>query len=132
MNMDKEGRIVNFRICQFITQQFNDVIGDYFDKSKYPQLNRNITSDNYFGVDAIGIPIRKDGEDRKSIFGWKRYGNEFYHYLVDVELIGKISKEELMKNTISLIKQKHASQMKDTKQQMMRHLITLYGEEILH
>lgn len=130
MEIGKNGLLINHKFHQFMSQEFNDVVQKYFDKSKYPLLNSNISSTNYYSVDKIGIPIRMNDEGRKSIFGWIRSGDDFYHYLVDQSLVGQLSDKDLMEKTLSAINTKHNSQFQKSSP-MKKFLRILYGDDFV-
>ena len=124
----KKGLLVNHKFHQFMSQSFNDIVQRYFDKNKYPQLNSNISSSNYYTLDKIGIPIRMNDEGRRSIFGWIRNGNDFFHYLVDQTLVDQIPNDELLEKTLALINTRHNSQFQKSSP-MKKFLRLIYGED---
>lgn len=117
---------LNYRFIQFMEQPLNLIVQEYFSKQRYPDLNKSI-SNNFYALDAIGIPIRKLEEDKASIFGWKRIGDSFYHHLVNEELIGVINNEDLRNKTISDIRLQYKTAFLKTTP-MKRMLMSLYPE----
>ena len=100
--------------------KFSTIVEDYFTKDKYPEMNAKLSS-NFFALDAIGIPIRQDSEGKKTVFGWYRIDNKFYHHTVDQSLIGKVSDEELKRLTLIALKKKHKG-VASSRSQMKRYL----------
>ena len=74
---------VNQAFLSFMKQEFNTVIEDYFSPETFPELNKQIKK-NYYALDAIGLPIRLKDRGRKTMFGWRREGDLFLHYTVNL------------------------------------------------
>lgn len=103
----------NERMLNFMTGvEVNTLIVDRFNKSKYKIINHGITR-NFYSIDELGLPIRREMEGKDNEFGWKRVGNKFYHFRVNDEMIGYTSNEELRKITLQSIIQKWPKNRKE-------------------
>ena len=117
---------LNYRFVQFMEQPLNLIVQNYFSKQRWPQLNKSIST-NFYALDAIGIPIRRNEEGKTSIFGWKRIGDCFYHHMVNEQLINNINADDLRVKTIADIRLQFKTAFIKTTP-MKRLLMLLYPE----
>ena len=117
---------LNYRFVQFMEQPLNLIVQNYFSKQRWPQLNKSIST-NFYALDAIGIPIRRNEEGKTTIFGWKRVNDSFYHHMVNEQLIGAVNANDLRINTIANIRLQFRNAFIKTTP-MKRLLTMLYPE----
>lgn len=116
---------LNEKFLEFMNTKLNRVVEDYFEPDRYPKLNVRIKN-NYFALDAVGIPIRLKERDRKSALGWYRHGDLFLHHAVDPALLEIMPKEDVMIVTLRKLKVNKASES-----DMTKALKKEYGDDIL-
>ena len=100
--------------------KYNTIVEDYFSKDKYPEMNKSLSS-NFFALDELGIPIRQDAEGKKTVFGWYRIDNKFYHHTVDHKLLEQLSYAEVKEIALNNLRRKHKSAF-SPRSQMKRYL----------
>lgn len=114
----------NYKFEEFMDVEFNTIVEDYFSKYKYPEMNGSLSS-NFFALDELGIPIRQDAEGKKTVFGWYRIDDKFYHHAVEYTLLEKLTKEEVKEIALRNIKRKHKTAFSPRSQ--MKKYLDLYS-----
>lgn len=115
----------NYKFEEFMNAEYNTMIDDYFSKDRFPEINKS--SAYRFAFDELGIPIRNDCEDKKSVFGWYRIGDKFYHYTVNYQLLDKLPKSEVRELALAEIKRKHKSAFSPRSQ--MKRFLDIYDSK---
>ena len=91
------------------------MIVDRFSKVRYPKLNASFRT-NFFAIDELGLPIRRELEGHDNKFGWKKVNEKFYHFRVNELLIGQVNDDELRRITLDSIRHKWPKEFMDGSQ----------------
>lgn len=118
---------MNYRFQAFMKNELNTVHRDWFSKERYPKLNERIKN-NWYALDAIGIPIRQREEGTSNVFSWKRIDDKLYNSAVQKELIGHMPTETLREQTIQALRTRYGAQFSITKGIMRRLLLSVYPD----
>lgn len=106
----------NKRMLEFMkTENISTIIVDRFSKTRYPELNKSFRT-NFFSLDELGIPIRRELEGHDNKFGWKKIGDRFFHFRVNDAMIDQVKPSELRRITLDSIRFRWPKEFKDGEQ----------------